>query len=60
MKTELFTVNPLEENTYVVSDESGEAVIIDCGCFAESEWRQIRPARLWLENGGFGGRRLSL
>lgn len=49
MKTELFTVNPLEENTYVVSDESGEAVIIDCGCFAESEWRQIRD---YIEQNG--------
>ncbi len=37
-----FVVNPLQENCYVVSDESGEAVIIDCGCFDESEWNRIK------------------
>ncbi len=36
-----FTVNPLQENCYVVSDESGEAVIIDCGAYYESEQRAI-------------------
>lgn len=32
-----FTVNPLGENTYVVSDESLEAVIIDCGAIYDDE-----------------------
>lgn len=36
-----FTVSPIGENTYVVSDETGEAVIIDCGCAVESEWKAI-------------------
>ena len=36
-----FTVNPLEVNAYVVSDETGEAVLIDPGCFAEAEWNDI-------------------
>ena len=36
-----FTVNPLEENCYIVSDETLEAAIIDPGCFAQSEWAPI-------------------
>ena len=37
-----FSVNPLEVNCYVVSDEKKDAVIIDCGCFATSEWNDIK------------------
>lgn len=37
-----FNVGPIEENTYVVSDESKEAAIIDCGCFQENEWAYIK------------------
>lgn len=36
-----FEVNPLGVNCYVVSDESKEAVIIDCGCFHPDEWSEI-------------------
>ena len=32
-----FPVNPLSENCYVVSDDSGEAVIIDCGALYDGE-----------------------
>ena len=32
-----FEVNPLQENCYVVSDETKECVIIDCGALTESE-----------------------
>ena len=32
-----FEVNPLQENCYVVSDDSRECVIIDCGAFYEEE-----------------------
>jgi len=32
-----FPVNPLGENTYVVSDAEGEALIIDCGAFTPAE-----------------------
>lgn len=41
IKIKKFIVNPIEENTYIVSDETGEAVIIDCGCFDEFEWEEI-------------------
>ena len=36
-----FPVNPLEENTYVVSDETHHAFIIDCGTFYPSEQEAI-------------------
>jgi len=41
MKIKLFTVNPLGENTYIVHDETAEAVIIDCGAFFEKEKQAI-------------------
>ncbi len=37
-----FPVNFIEENCYVLSDESGEAVIIDCGAFFPEEKDEIR------------------
>jgi hydroxyacylglutathione hydrolase len=32
-----FTFNPFSENTYVLHDETGEAIIIDPGCYDKSE-----------------------
>lgn len=32
-----FVFNPYQENTYVVSDETDECVIIDCGAYFEDE-----------------------
>ncbi len=37
-----FVCNPLQENTYVVSDETREAVIIDCGAWSDVERQAIR------------------
>lgn len=37
-----FVFNPVCENTYVLSDESHEAAIIDCGCFTEVEWKELK------------------
>ncbi len=37
IKIETFTCNMLQENCYVVNDETGEAVIIDCGAYDEEE-----------------------
>lgn len=39
-----FPVNPLEENCYVIYDETAEGCIIDCGCFFEGEWTNIRTS----------------
>ena len=36
-----FSVNPLQENTYVISDETHECVIIDCGAFTPDERSEI-------------------
>ena len=36
-----FEVNMLRENCYVVSDETNECVIIDCGAYTEAEQKAI-------------------
>lgn len=33
--------SPIEENTYVLADESGDCAIIDCGCYSESEFSSL-------------------
>ncbi|MCM1079983.1 MAG: MBL fold metallo-hydrolase [Bacteroidales bacterium] len=57
-----FEVNPLHENCYVVSDETKECVIIDCGAFTPEEQRDIieyitcenlKPKRLIATHGHF-------
>jgi hydroxyacylglutathione hydrolase len=40
----IYTFNPFQENTYIIYDDSGEAVIIDPGCSNASE-------RKWLSQG---------
>ena len=41
IKIEYFTFNPLAENTYVLSNEKGDAVIIDPGCYFTEEERTL-------------------
>lgn len=41
MHIERFVCNPFQENCYVASDETGEAVMIDCGAFYEEERRAV-------------------
>lgn len=36
-----FVFNPFQENTYVVSDETNNAVIIDCGAFFNEERKEL-------------------
>ncbi|MDR2651742.1 MAG: MBL fold metallo-hydrolase [Prevotellaceae bacterium] len=36
--------NPIEENTYVVYDETGECIIIDAGCSTEHENKILQKA----------------
>lgn len=40
-KVQTFHVNLLQENTYVVSDETKECVIIDCGAYYDEEREAI-------------------
>lgn len=42
MNIKCFEVNPLGVNCYVLSDDTKEAVIIDCGCFHPDEWAEIK------------------
>lgn len=37
MEIKIFVNNPWEENTIVLYDATGEAAIVDCGCFLEEE-----------------------
>lgn len=57
-----FVCNPLQENTYVVSDDSRECVVIDCGAFFDDErkaivsyinMQQLKPVRLLCTHGHF-------
>lgn len=41
MQVETFTFNPFMENTYVVYDETSEAVIIDPGCYDPREQQEL-------------------
>ncbi|MBP6636004.1 MAG: MBL fold metallo-hydrolase, partial [Paludibacter sp.] len=42
MTIKTFTFSPFQENTYLVFDETLEAVLIDAGCFNESEQLQLK------------------
>ena len=57
-----FVFNPYQENTYVVSDETGECVIIDCGAMFDNEQlalqeyiieNQLTPVELLCTHGHF-------
>ena len=41
LKIETFVFNMMQENCYVVSDATGQAVIIDCGAFYDSERQAV-------------------
>ena len=42
IKIEKFVVNPLQENSFIVSDESGACVFVDPGFYFEEEHDEIR------------------
>ena len=42
IKIDRLVFSPIEVNTYIVSDDSGECVIIDCGCYNEDENRMLK------------------
>jgi hydroxyacylglutathione hydrolase len=33
--------NPIEVNTYILADESGECAVIDCGCYDRAEFERF-------------------
>lgn len=42
LQIQVFTFNPLRENTYVLSDDTGEAVVIDPGCATPDERAELK------------------
>lgn len=42
IKVEHFTFSPLQENTYLLSNEKGEALIIDPGCYFTTEEEALK------------------
>ena len=57
IKMKKWMMNPCEECTHILSDETGEAVIVDCGAYYPNERRhlleyiekeRLRPVRLLL------------
>lgn len=49
LKIELFTFNPFGENTYVLSDETNQCVIVDPGCYTMEEKEEL--SRYIADNG---------
>lgn len=41
IKVDRFVFNPFQENTYLLSDETGECIIIDPGCFNDHEEKEL-------------------
>ncbi len=41
IKVDVLPINPWQENTYILSDETGECVIIDPGCLSAEEKQQV-------------------
>lgn len=50
MEIERFEFNPFEENTYVLSDETRECIIIDPGCADKNEENQLAS---YIDRHGF-------
>lgn len=41
MEYKIFVNNSWQENTVVLFDETGEAVVVDCGCFGRAEEKKL-------------------
>jgi hydroxyacylglutathione hydrolase len=41
IKIKTFIFNAFQENTYILSDETGECAIVDAGCYSENEYVQL-------------------
>lgn len=62
INVKIFEVNPLQENCYVVSDDTRECVVIDCGAYFDAERKaivnylhnhQLQPVHLLCTHGHF-------
>ena len=36
-----FVFSPIDENTYVLADQTGDCAVIDCGCYDRDEFSQL-------------------
>lgn len=41
MEIHTFVFNPVQENTYIIWDESGECAIVDAGCYNDKEFDKL-------------------
>jgi len=41
IQVQKFTFNPVQENTYVLYDETGECIIVDAGCYFDYEQKEL-------------------
>ena len=41
MKIVRLVFNPIEVNTYILTDQSGDCAIIDCGCYDRNEFNEL-------------------
>ncbi len=41
LKIKKFVVNPLQENSFVISDETGQCIFIDPGFYFEEEYKEV-------------------
>jgi glyoxylase-like metal-dependent hydrolase (beta-lactamase superfamily II) len=55
MTIKTFVVNPFQQNTYLVYDETKEAILIDCGCFSIQEKNDLIG---YIESNGLSLKRL--
>ena len=42
IKVEKFVVNPLGENSYIISDDTGECIFVDPGFYYEEEYEEVK------------------
>lgn len=62
MEIQSFVFNPVQENTYIIWDETGECAIVDAGCFNQKEFdkldnfmksKNLKPVKLINTHGHF-------
>lgn len=41
LKIQMFTFNPVQENTYVIFNEEGACAIVDPGCYFDHEYKEL-------------------
>ena len=49
MKIKTFTFNQFQENTFVISDNTRDCIIIDPGCYQQEEKDELDEVERWIE-----------